>query len=189
MRIVKLGGSLLDDPVALTQCLSAIEKAKEKIVIVPGGGLFANQVRSAQQQWKFNEVVAHEMAILAMKQMALLFNSIKASFVLAETIPAIDQELTRRWVVIWSPDVKVLAASKIENSWDVTSDSLSAWLAGQLNATELIVVKSAEIQQNLTLQQMQDQGLVDKAFSRFTKDTVCNITLINKYRLNEYLLT
>ena len=189
MKVVKLGGSLLDDPNALTQCLSAIEKAKEKIVIVPGGGLFADQVRATQQKWTFNEVVAHEMAILAMKQMALLFYGIKPSFALAETIPSIDQELTRQLVVIWSPDVKVLAASKIESSWDVTSDSLAAWLAGQLNATELIVVKSAEIQQTLTVQQMQDQGLVDKAFSRFTKNTDFNIILINKYRLNEYLLT
>ncbi len=57
MKVVKLGGSLLDDPKALTQCLSTIEKAKEKIVIVPGGGLFADQVRAAQQQWNFNEVV------------------------------------------------------------------------------------------------------------------------------------
>ena len=121
--------------------------------------------------------------------MALLFKSIKSTFILAETIPAIDQELTRHSVVIWSPDVKVLAASNIEASWDVTSDSLAAWLAGQLNVAELIVVKSAEIQQNLTLQQMQDQGLVDKAFSRITKNKNYNITLINKYRFNEYLTT
>ncbi|MCF6204452.1 MAG: uridylate kinase [Methylococcaceae bacterium] len=189
IKVIKLGGSLLSDPNALTQCLSVIENAKEKIVIVPGGGVFADQVRVAQQQWKFNEVVAHEMAILAMKQMALLFNSIKPSFVLAETLPSIDQELTRQLVVIWSPDVKVLAASKIEESWDVTSDSLSAWLAGQLNASELIVVKSSEILQTLTVQQMQDQGLVDKAFSRFIKNTDFNIILINKYQLNEYLFT
>lgn len=179
----------MGDASSLTQCLNSIEKSKEKIVIVPGGGVFADQVRISQQQWDFDDDIAHEMAILAMKQMGLLFKSIQSTFILAETISSIQRELTRHSVVIWSPDVKVLAVSNIDARWDVTSDSLAAWLAGELNVAELVLVKSAEIPQRLTLQQMQDQGLVDKAFSSFTKNRPYNISLINKHQFNEYLFS
>lgn len=188
MIVIKLGGSLMTDAATLVQCLNTAETIKEKVVIVPGGGVFADQVRASQQQWQFDDGIAHEMAILAMKQMALLFKSLKPSFVLAENTSLIHQAMMNHPVVIWSPDPTVLDVSTIEASWNVTSDSLAAWLAGQLNAKELIVVKSADIPQNLTRQQMQDYGLVDKAFVDFTLSATYNITLLNKHQFNEYFV-
>lgn len=186
MIVIKLGGSLMSDPESLAQCLNAMGKINKKVVIVPGGGVFADQVRVLQQQWKFNDTTAHEMAILAMKQMALLLKSLKPTFVLADTIPLIHQKVINYSVVIWSPDVTMLNVSTIEQNWNVTSDSLAAWLARQLKADELILVKSAEIPLNLSLQQMQDKNLVDKAFVDFTLNASYNITLLNKEQINEY---
>lgn len=186
MIVIKLGGSLMNDAASLIQCLNVVEEIKENVVIVPGGGVFADQVRASQQQWKFDDVIAHEMAILAMKQTALLFKSIKPHFVVADTIFLIHQAVMKHSVVIWSPDATVFDVSTIEASWNVTSDSLAAWLAEQLNADELVLVKSAEIPQHLTFQQMQDKGLVDRAFVDFTQNTTYNITLLNKHQFNEY---
>ncbi|MCK5829520.1 MAG: uridylate kinase [Methylococcales bacterium] len=189
MIVIKLGGSLMTDEASLAQCLNTVENIKEKVVIVPGGGVFADQVRASQQQWNFDEVTAHKMAILAMKQMALLYKSIKPSFVVIEDVSLIYQATMNHSAVIWSPDATVLNDSTIEASWNVTSDSLAAWLARQLNTDELILVKSADIPLDLTLQQMQDRGLVDRAFVNFTLNTNYNITLFTKHQFNEYFFT
>ena len=81
MIVVKLGGSLSQSD-ALIKCLNSIEQryAGSAVVIVPGGGAFADQVRMAQQHWQFNDETAHRMAILAMQQMALLMNGLKDEF-------------------------------------------------------------------------------------------------------------
>jgi aspartokinase-like uncharacterized kinase len=189
MKVIKLGGSLINDEPALHQCLNSIERNhSDKVIIVPGGGVFADQVRLMQQQWKFDDKTAHQMAILAMQQMALLLNSIKRTFIVTHTISAINQALLDCSVVIWSPDIKELDFSGIRACWDVTSDSLAAWLAGQLSATELIIVKSAEIPLQANIQQMQEAGLLDKAFNEFTQSSSYKISIINKNKFNEYFL-
>ena len=108
---------------------------------------------------------------------------------LAESVSAIQQALLNHSIIIWSPDIHELNSAKVEASWDITSDSLAAWLANQLMASELILVKSAEIPSNATVQEMQKQGLLDLAFNKYTKNSCYKITLINKYRFNEYPLT
>ncbi len=184
MRVIKLGGSLMSDENSLKCCLTTIEqKYKEGVVIVPGGGVYADLIRTTQQQWKFGEETAHQMAILAMKQFALLLKSLSPAFILVESLDSVKALLKKSTVLIWSPDLQDL--SSINTNWEVTSDSLAAWLATQLGAAELILVKSAEIPINLTIQQMQKIGLVDKSFYTFTKNTPYKITLINKHQFNE----
>ena len=179
----------MKDAATLIQCLNTIEqKYTDKIVLVPGGGVFADQVRSQQLQWKFNDEIAHQMALLAMHQMALLFKSIQKSFVLASNISDIQQALSNHSIVIWMPDLEELNAFGVEASWNISSDSLAAWLAGQLAATELILVKSAEIPLKLDIQQMQKLKLLDQAFNEYSNNASYEITLINKDRFNEYPL-
>lgn len=179
----------MSDPAALIACLNTIEqKYTGKVVLVPGGGVFADQVRSVQQQWKFNDRIAHQMALLAMHQMALLFKSIQKSFVLVHYVSDVRKELTKHPVVIWMPDIEELNAFGVEASWNMSSDSLAAWLAEQLTATELILVKSAEIPLKLDIKKMQELKVLDQAFDEYSNNTSYKITLINKYSFNEYPL-
>lgn len=190
MRIIKLGGSLLNDRVSLTHCLAIIEqKYRDNVVIVPGGGVYADLIRTTQQQWKFSDETAHQMAILAMKQVALLFNNIKPAFVLSESVTSIQKKIMNQGVTIWSPDIQELNDADIKASWDVTSDSLAAWLASQLGAIELILIKSAEILANFDAQKMQNEGFVDKSFNTFTKNISYKITIINIHQFNEHNFT
>lgn len=187
MKVIKLGGSLMADVECLTQCLNIIEqKAKDKVVIVPGGGQFADQVRLAQLQWQFDDVCAHQMALLAMQQMALLLKSIKPVFEVTNKVSAIEKSAS---LVIWSPDIAELNSFNVKASWDVTSDSLAAWLASQIQAAELILVKSAEVPREQNIQQMQKQGLLDQAFAGYVKNALYKITLLNKHSFNEHTFT
>lgn len=176
IRIIKLGGSLLEAS-ALPACLEVIECLPGQTLIVPGGGVFAEQVRIAQRIWQFGDVAAHRMAILAMQQMALLFNSLKPDFALFETLSDVSA-LPR--ISIWSPQVDELNRAGIAASWDVTSDSLAAWLAGQIVTDELVLVKSADVDAAASLVELQAQGIVDVAFSRYAERLRCPITVINK---------
>lgn len=180
MIIIKLGGSLSRSD-TLVSCLNAVEKNCQgrAVVIVPGGGAFADQVRLAQQHWQFDDHTAHHMALLAMRQMALMFKGLKPDFAIADTVAAIQGRLKQQKTVIWSPDIIELDNAGIEASWDITSDSLAAWLAKTLSATELILIKSAAIDASLSLHQLAEQNIVDKAFCDFIAQAAFKIQIIN----------
>ncbi|MGJ0485880.1 MAG: uridylate kinase [Methylomicrobium sp.] len=182
MIVVKLGGSL-EAAGTLAGCLAAIERkfADRAVILVPGGGLFADRVRAAQQQWQFDDQVAHRMALLAMQQMALLFNGLKPDWPIAGRVADLKGGPGVR---IWSPDPDELDQAGIPASWDITSDSLAAWLAAQLSTAELILVKSAVIEAGLSLAELTERQIVDKAFCAYAANARFKITLINQSTLN-----
>jgi aspartokinase-like uncharacterized kinase len=180
MIIIKLGGSLSRTD-SLINCLNAVEKnyRGRAAVIVPGGGAFADQVRLAQQHWQFDDHTAHHMALLAMQQMALMFKGLKPDFAIADTVAVILEQLNQQKTVIWSPDISELDNAGIEASWDITSDSLAAWLAKTLSATELILIKSAVIDDSLSLNQLAEQQIVDEAFCDFVAQAAFKTRIVN----------
>jgi len=180
LTIIKLGGSLSRTD-SLINCLKAVQQNYQgrAAVIVPGGGAFADQVRLAQQHWHFDDSTAHNMALLAMQQMALMFKGLKPDFAIAYSVGAIQEQLSRQKTVIWSPDISELANAGIEASWDITSDSLAAWLANTLSATELVLIKSTVIDDNLSLDQLAEQDIVDKAFCSFAAQAGFKVRIMN----------
>ena len=68
MWVVKLGGALERDG-DLRAVLDTLAGAGAgRLVIVPGGGTFADLVRERQRNWRFDNGTAHAMAVLAMAQ-------------------------------------------------------------------------------------------------------------------------
>ncbi|EIC30518.1 MULTISPECIES: hypothetical protein [Methylomicrobium] len=181
MIVIKLGGSL-EAAGTLADCLAAIErKFADGAVVVPGGGLFADRVRDAQQRWRFGDPAAHRMAILAMQQMALLFNGLKPDWRIISQVADFDRFTG---MSIWSPDPDELDRAGIPANWNITSDSLAAWLAGRLSAGELILVKSVAIDAGTSLAELAERQIVDKAFCAYAQDARFKITLINQSTLN-----
>lgn len=176
--VIKLGGSLLEAS-ALPACLDAVERYPGKVLVVPGGGVFAEQVRTAQKLWGFDDLAAHRMAILAMQQMALLFNSLKPGFELFDSVAKFSDVSN---IAIWSPSLLELEIAGIAASWDNTSDSLAAWLAGQVTADQLIVVKSAVVDDRASLADLQAHGILDAGFAEFVEQARFNTLVINKDR-------
>jgi aspartokinase-like uncharacterized kinase len=184
MRIIKLGGSLAHAG-TLRDSLQRIAAYNMPVVIVPGGGLFAESVREAQQYWQFDDGTAHEMAVLAMQQMALLMRGLQNDFLIARSNAAIRSALIREKTVIWSPDITELNAAGIAASWDVSADSLAAWLAGELSADELYLVKAASIVADMRLSALAEYGIIDAAFCDFTArlPAHCQIRVLNVAQL------
>lgn len=137
--VVKLGGSLWNGP-ALRPWLAALagERAR-RIVIVPGGGPFADAVRNAQPVLGYGASAAHRMAILGMEQYGLALLDLQPELHPARTVADM---MRAGGTAVWLPSA-LAAEADVEESWDVTSDTLAAWLAERLGAERLVLVKSA----------------------------------------------
>lgn len=185
MKVVKLGGSLSHSR-ALLRCMEAINHERERsaLVVVPGGGAFADQVRAAQRQWGFDDVAAHRMAVLAMQQMALLFQALQPEWLINESVADLKDNASVGSVMLWSPILAELDRDGVRASWDITSDSLAAWLAIQLQAHELILVKSTTIQPSASLTQLQQQGVIDSGFHLFSEQADFPIRVQNQQQFS-----
>jgi 5-(aminomethyl)-3-furanmethanol phosphate kinase len=180
MIVIKLGGSLADSG-KLMACLDKVEQDYKgtAVVIVPGGGSFADLVRCSQQQWQFDDRTAHLMAILAMQQMALLMKALKPDFRIARSIAEFLEQNIRQAVQIWSPDIAELDMANIPSSWEITSDSLSAWLAESIGADRLILVKSVNIDDDYDVIGLMKQQVVDAMFYEYSQNVSFKLNIVN----------
>lgn len=161
--IVKLGGSLLEAGRA-RPWLEALSAQPQPVVIVPGGGPFADQVRHSQPQLAFDDRAAHHMAVLAMAQTACVLQSWCPSWALGHTSAELDALTRQGRPALWCPTV----LPDTPASWDITSDSLAAWLAATLQAQRLVLVKSRAAR-GVTAAEWADEGLVDLAFVHYAQ--------------------
>jgi 5-(aminomethyl)-3-furanmethanol phosphate kinase len=176
--VVKLGGSLAFSH-NLQQWVAACASCAGRVVIVPGGGPFADTVRSVQARMQFDDLAAHQMAVLAMEQYGRALASRNALLALADTAEAIRHCLARQRVPVWSPARMVFDARDIAASWDVTSDSLAAWLSASIGAARLFIVKSAAFaSRRERCESLVATGILDKAFPRYWRSGAVQCSIL-----------
>lgn len=141
--VIKVGGALLRQPEALDATARAIVMAarSHRLLIVPGGGPFADAVRAADGDIGLGDDAAHWMAILGMGQYAHLLAERIAGARLVECAEEIDRALDDARIPILAPYRWLRAADPLPHAWDVTSDSIAAWVAGALDARTLVLIK------------------------------------------------
>jgi 5-(aminomethyl)-3-furanmethanol phosphate kinase len=163
--IVKLGGSVVRSP-DLSSWLDAIAAARAPIVVVPGGGALADEVRACQASLGFSDPAAHRMALLAMDQLAWAVAGLRSGVVVGATEAELRGALERGQVAVWAPYALIAERTDIETSWRMTSDSLALWLAGQLGARRCYLIKAIarRPQASASAAQLARDGIVDAAF-------------------------
>lgn len=143
--VLKVGGSLIEDPDSLTKlCKELAFLAKDhKIVVVPGGGIFADTVRKIDKIYSLSDSTIHKMAILAMDQYGLFLSDITpesyVSYSLKETNNSVNDKLP-----IFLPSRLMFCENPLENSWDVTSDTIAAYIANKLNTQKVVLVTNVD---------------------------------------------
>ncbi len=143
--VLKVGGSLAKDPTSLAmlcQELTVLAKA-HRIVIVPGGGEFADTVRRLDKTYNISDVVAHKMAILAMDQYGLFLSDITQSSYVSCTLKEISNPVNAM-LPIFLPSKLMFSKDPLEHSWDATSDTIAAYIAGVLPAKKLVLVTDVD---------------------------------------------
>jgi 5-(aminomethyl)-3-furanmethanol phosphate kinase len=145
--VIKIGGGLLDVPGALEAVCATVGAMgrREAIVVVPGGGPFADVVRDLDRAAGLSADAAHWMAMLGMDQYAHMLVERIDGAALVEESGTIAGELAAGRVVVLAPSRWLRAADPLPHSWDATSDSVAAFVAGALDASRLVLVKPAEV--------------------------------------------
>ena len=143
--VLKVGGSLADDPPSLTslcQELSALAKA-HRIAIVPGGGEFADTIRKIDKTYSLSDVVAHKMAILAMDQYGFFLSDLTPKSYVSHSLKEISNP-AKGTLPILLPSKLMFREDPLEQSWDVTSDTIAAYIAQLLHAEKLVLVTDVD---------------------------------------------
>jgi probable H4MPT-linked C1 transfer pathway protein len=145
--IVKIGGGVLADRGAFDAALDALSEAarERRLLVVPGGGPFADAVRSQDARFRLPDATAHWMAVLGMDQCAHLIAARLPGAVLVTGVSQIAAALTTSAgrVPVLAPYAWLRAEDPVPHSWDVTSDSIAAWIGSRIGARRLVLVKPA----------------------------------------------
>ena len=157
--VVKVGGGLLGTAGAFDLVIEALSafRAGRRLVVLPGGGPFADAVRQMLERVKIGEDAAHWMAVLGMDQYAHALAARLPEAALVDGEGGIAAALQATRLPVLAPYRWLRAADPLPHSWEVTSDSIAAWLAGQLHARRVVLIKPAPAD---------PQKLVDSYFLR-----------------------
>ncbi|MFQ6135007.1 MAG: hypothetical protein ACE5KU_04245 [Nitrososphaerales archaeon] len=146
-HVLKIGGSLLNYPDELRDlCRRVADMAGEfDLLIVPGGGVFADAVREVYSRLRLPEETSHQMAVLAMDQYGLLLQSfLKGSSRLIYDIGDAGECFEDGQIALLLASRMMLDDRSLPKSWSVTSDSIAAYVAGQIGAETLVLVKAVD---------------------------------------------
>jgi len=190
VRVIKIGGSLLQRErllFDLQKWQAALPVSLVNVWLV-GGGLAVDVIREQCRVQDLSDAAAHWASIQVMDDNAAMLARSLPDWQVTDTTEKILQLTnehsnnarsprqsfggvheasqpaenwllqTRRWInsVSRSPE----AQPPLPCSWDVTSDSIAAWVAIQLRASELILLKSCLVPA-ATVSGLARQGIVD----------------------------
>lgn len=106
------------------EMISHSKKTGDKILIVPGGSIFADTIRKINVQ----EEAAHWMAVLAMEQYGYYLSDGTGARLKC------NLEVDEPGTYILLPYNLLKQNDELPHSWDVTSDTIAAWVSLNLGA-------------------------------------------------------
>ncbi|MFA4878206.1 MAG: uridylate kinase [Methanoregula sp.] len=178
--VIKIGGSLLS---RIPEIVPALRASELPLLIVPGGGIFADAVRRA----KADDTAAHWMAIAAMEQYGWLISS--------NGLPATAHVEVPRHTTVFLPYASLREYDPLPHTWDITSDSIAAWVAKTLGLN-LILLKSIDgigiggiLQERVSAPIKSD--VVDPFFIQYVLENKIQAAIINGSdpgRLQDFLM-
>lgn len=132
--VVKIGGSLF--PKYAIDLAKSLEGTSSIIII--GGGEFANLIRKYDEEFKFSDDVSHNTAIESMDILSKLLNDKVESTKIAYDLIECEEILKSGFTPILIVSKMLEENNPFESSWNITSDSISAYFANLLKAKLLI---------------------------------------------------
>jgi aspartokinase-like uncharacterized kinase len=144
--VVKVGGSLAEDSEQLRALCRKLGELTKKFafIVVPGGGSFADLVRDFDRRFTLSSNISHKMAILAIDQFGLLLSDFMPDSRVIRRLEDAEEFSEASNLTIFLPSQLMLQENPLKNSWDVTSDSIAAYVAGRLHAEKLVLVTDVD---------------------------------------------
>ena len=145
--IFKIGGKILENFEDLNSTISQLTKLYnngqiQKIILIPGGGSLANFIRKVYGELKFTEELGHWMGVISMN-----YNGIE----LGKKFPDLNtiEDINRlrkldKGICIFLPYQFLKESDNLPHSWDVTSDSITLFLAKELEIPYCVLIKDID---------------------------------------------
>lgn len=143
--VLKIGGSLLKHSDSLLDLLLTIEKfaSKHQLLLIPGGGPFADDVLKAQQALGLSDDAAHWMAIMAQNQFGIVLADRLSSINVILDVDEFSKSVSAGLFVLM-PFSYIRRNDELPHSWDVTSDSIALWIGEKVKSDFVLLVKSVD---------------------------------------------
>ncbi|MBZ0159200.1 MAG: aspartate/glutamate/uridylate kinase [bacterium] len=186
--VIKVGGSL-GRWKGLGKLLDSIErwKGSTNVLVIPGGGVFADLVRAEYRRVRLTNHAAHRMAILAMDQYGLELCDLASRAAAASSLNQVMEVIRRGRLPIYLPSRSLARHDPFTPSWGVTSDSIAAYIAGRVGAKSLLLLKSADgifardpkidpsapLLPRITRSHLSRDGGVDREFAKWLNGIDC----------------
>ena len=167
--VVKVGGSLLQIPDLSVRLNKWLRNGSFQAILVPGGGGAADWIRKLDHVYRFPEVTSHGLAIRAMSLNAHVLSEVMGGVSVIECVKdALFQDGSQ---IAWILDPHKMLCEKSKSSdrglpctWDVTGDSIAAWVTHQVSASTLFLLKAAPLGDINCVRQAVARGLLDSYF-------------------------
>jgi aspartokinase-like uncharacterized kinase len=172
--LVKVGGSLLDWPELPERLKAFLDERRVNSpgtlhVLICGGGDFVDSVRRFDRLHQLGDYAAHRLALQAMDLASTVLLCILTGAMGVDRVEMLDLKWAASDIplLVTSTIVDELEeeeASPLPHSWDVTSDSIAAWIAGRVNALSLVLLKSVSLPEGANRDVAAKLKLVDPFF-------------------------
>jgi len=172
ISVYKVGGSLLTlTDLAARLCDFLERQSASRPLLILGGGATADIVRQWDQIHELGDESAHWLAMESLRLNEELLRTILPQAVVVEN----ERVMAGAWRDGRLPILNAIAFIRtrepssrhpLPHCWDVTSDSIAAWVAIEMNAAALILLKSRDCPLNIPRETEQSQSSIDRYFAQ-----------------------
>ncbi|TWU55375.1 amino acid kinase family protein [Rubripirellula reticaptiva] len=169
-RVVKVGGSLLLRPNLKDQLDRWIgsQSPAENLLIV-GGGNLVEAVRELDAVHSLDSEEIHWLCVELLESTHRMVQQLSPAWKTVSTTIQFRGGVERGFSRDQTTLISVASfyhrycGASLPEDWRTTTDAIAAYLAVCVNADELVMLKSCDVDPGRTLDQLIDDGVVDKA--------------------------
>ncbi|MFX1287347.1 MAG: hypothetical protein ACFFFY_02145, partial [Promethearchaeota archaeon] len=167
IAIFKIGGKILENRDYLNSTISQLTSIYEKfliskIILIAGGGSYANLIRKVDRKFKLGDNLSHWMAIYTMdingRKIGKYFPRI------SKTRQFEDIKKAQRIFTVFLPYRFLKESDELPHSWAVTSDSITLYLAHKLGISQCFLIKDVD-----GIISINNEVLIELTTEEFTK--------------------
>ncbi|WEX91422.1 aspartate kinase (plasmid) [Sinorhizobium garamanticum] len=147
--VVKFGGSLMRNLETCRTVLAGLEhvrSAGHRILVVPGGGLPDKVIEAVDAAHPLAAFTAHHACALAQDQTGYMITdpAFSSNLAACSTLGECRLLIKEGKIPVLLPSRILFALDPVEWSWDITSDSIAAWVAWLTNTEKLAILTDVD---------------------------------------------
>lgn len=147
VALFKIGGKILENLVYLKNTISQLSELYEeglfqRIIIIPGGGSYANFIRSIYIDFGIDDEFAHWLAIYSLDYNGKELNKKFPKLIMIDNLEKLQN--MNKTFCIFLPFKVLKEFDELPHNWDVTSDSITLYFAFKLKLSQCFLIKDVD---------------------------------------------